>query len=1204
MKCLDENEVVAFLDGQLDDAARARVEAHIAECASCRQLLAGAVPGGSEYASTLHDDSTPTVPGGLLPPRTVLARYVIQRMLGAGGMGVVYAAHDPQLNRNVALKLLRELGPGSAALLQERLLREARAMAQLRHPNVVTIHDVGIVAERVFVVMELIGGSTLRAWLAARPRTFDEILAVFRAAGEGLAAAHAAGLVHRDVKPENILVAHDGQVLVTDFGLARAASAAPSGELPVDSARMTLTGAVVGTPAYMAPEQIDGGEVSVQSDIFSFCVALYEALCGQRPFAGDTLTQIREAITRGQIREPPRDVSVPTWLRRVLARGLSANSAARPRSMRELVDALARNPARRRRAVAVAIGALTVIALGGAFAYKRSPAIRCRAGGERFDATILPSRLNALSHGPTPAAANSMLAGEAAELRRVLIDRLTRFRQEWIDAYRDACLATHDRAEQSEDLLDRRMSCLDEQLAAAGERATLLERRDVSIDRKLTASDELEALAMCGDRKALLAAVAPPVDRALRARVAELRNGNARVSTLVSAGEHRPALERARAIAVEARATNYSPIIAEAVSSLGTALAVNGNYDEAALAFDEAILIAESAHDDRVVAVARLGLVQVALTTGREKDLYRLARDAEGAVRRVGEDSALQAWLLGTRAAVEEALGHFDTAEALLKERIEFVGAHQGLRKLELGIAENNLGVFLLDKRPAEALQHFDRAWAIEAPLLGAHSPDLLLLAFNRATVIAQTRPSRELLATTSALLADSEIALSPHDIELARVLTLHSKALMSERDTRARAPAVMRRALAIYVAQLTPDHPERIRAEGHLAEELLEVGQFAEAEPHSRIQLSFAETHDDPLHNTLRSALCMHGRILDGLHRTQEAKREIERAVSLRTPSVSRDMPRSDAREDFALAQVVDELGDRPRALKLARSAEAGFLKATFPDDERLAAVRTWLAAEAQPCATVDARAEQLIVEGTLSGKKVRVLIDTGAAGASLSPRLARQRTPIPFGDVESAGATGVWKRSHSYSVSELQVGGVRLSAFQAHVIDEGLSGYDVAIGTAQLSTFIVTIDLRKNRFCLDPQKPAADWHSFTVETGSGITVLVPVQIGKRRFERFIFDTGAGVSSIAERLTENLPHRKRTSATTIDASGVRERQRAIEVDDFCLFGDCHQKEELLLDHDMSEVNGFQTDGILGMPFFKGRRVLLDFSRKELAIQP
>ncbi|MBC7976800.1 MAG: serine/threonine protein kinase, partial [Myxococcales bacterium] len=249
-----------------------------------------------------------------------VGRFVLLERLGRGGMGVVYLAYDPELDRRVAVKLVTAEGAGEEAATA-RLLREAQALAQLSHPNIVAVHDVGRVGTGIYVAMEYVEGATLGAWLRERPRRCHEIVAVFAAAGRGIAAAHEAGLVHRDIKPDNIMVGRDQRVRVLDFGLARSSGMRPgtgeggssrNGTLGAGNLDLQLTavGAVMGTPVYMAPEQYAGALADARSDIYSLCVALWEAMHGRRPFAGDSLPELADNVLAGRLVETG-DARVP-----------------------------------------------------------------------------------------------------------------------------------------------------------------------------------------------------------------------------------------------------------------------------------------------------------------------------------------------------------------------------------------------------------------------------------------------------------------------------------------------------------------------------------------------------------------------------------------------------------------------------------------------------------------------------------------------------------------------------------------------------------------------------------------------------------------------------------------------------------------------------------------------------------------------------
>jgi serine/threonine protein kinase len=328
--------------------------------------------------------SAPPTDGDLLTRGATVGRYLILGQLGVGAMGVVYAAYDPDLDRKVALKLLRpEVAAERAGARQARLAREAKAIAKLSHPNVVGIFDVGVHDGRVFLAMEHLPGGTLRDWLAAERRGWRAVLARFIEVGRGLGAAHAEGLVHRDFKPDNVLLDKNEIPKIVDFGLVRLtageggeALALPLAETIPPAAReaaggdtLTRTGALTGTPAYMAPEQFLGRAGDARSDQFAFSVALYEGLYGERPFPGETIVTLAESVTSGRLRPAPDGADVPAWLRAVILRGLSTRPEKRFATLAEMVGALGVDPrARTRRGLALA-GAL--VALLGVAAYLR-----------------------------------------------------------------------------------------------------------------------------------------------------------------------------------------------------------------------------------------------------------------------------------------------------------------------------------------------------------------------------------------------------------------------------------------------------------------------------------------------------------------------------------------------------------------------------------------------------------------------------------------------------------------------------------------------------------------------------------------------------------------------------------------------------------------------------------------------------------------
>jgi eukaryotic-like serine/threonine-protein kinase len=343
-----------------------------------RSLLEADARAGDFMEVSAGDQETSDSGASVLSKGDAVGRYAVHARLGVGGMGVVYLADDPVLHRKVAIKLIR---PGATLnsptpRSRDRLMREAQAMAQLSHPNVIAVHDVGTFGDQIFVVMEYLEGSTLTQWLAERERPWREILDMFVPAGRGLAAAHAAGVLHRDFKPDNVLVGADGRPRVLDFGLARALRTGPE-KRPSDDGQPQANGAsrsvpfgmtgtepdsLMGTPAYMAPEQLTGQGADHRTDQYSFCVALYEGLYGEPPFKGRTVEELLRETSRGEPPEAAASVRVPSRLRRAVLRGLRPEPADRYPSMDALLDELSRQASRTGRRIA----AVAVLVLLGA----------------------------------------------------------------------------------------------------------------------------------------------------------------------------------------------------------------------------------------------------------------------------------------------------------------------------------------------------------------------------------------------------------------------------------------------------------------------------------------------------------------------------------------------------------------------------------------------------------------------------------------------------------------------------------------------------------------------------------------------------------------------------------------------------------------------------------------------------------------------
>ena len=445
--------------------------------------------GGASIASTNEPKTPSTEVDTIAAPKaqirrpplergTTIDRYTVLELLGSGGMGEVYAAYDTKLDRKIALKVIHHRG----AVFEARLAREAQAMARLSHPNVVTVFDTGKTGDRLFVAMEFVQGVTLRRWRKSAPRDTASILRTYVEAGRGLSAAHAASLVHRDFKPDNVLVATTGQIKVTDFGIVRAigesdpldrpsldAEAEAEADAPAWrpdptadshppstslSAPMTEVGDLLGTPGYMAPEQILHTEVDARTDQYAFCVALYEALHGDKPFTGDSPAALVAGTVLGARREVPAGVKVSPHIDRVLLRGLSHDAKARYPTMDELLLDLVRDPARERRRFAVGAGMALVVglfvAMGGVRAMGRERGEKmCCAGPER-DAT---NAWNETVDGEIARAFAATGVPYARDTWNRAQGQIATYLADWAKVGTSACEATRIRHEQSQEML-------------------------------------------------------------------------------------------------------------------------------------------------------------------------------------------------------------------------------------------------------------------------------------------------------------------------------------------------------------------------------------------------------------------------------------------------------------------------------------------------------------------------------------------------------------------------------------------------------------------------------------------------------------------------------------------------------------------------------------------------------------------------------
>ncbi|HUJ62575.1 MAG TPA: serine/threonine-protein kinase [Kofleriaceae bacterium] len=639
-RCPSETVVAQFAGALLDGAARLDFERHMDGCRRCRQLVGALARGtGREREPELD------LRGALVSPGTLIGRYLVLELVGRGAMGAVYAAFDPSLDRRVALKLLRLDAFGATS--RDRLMREAKALARISHPNVVTVHDVGSDDDWVFIAMELVAGQSLAAWCRDGKRSAREITSMFVQAGRGLHAAHRAGIVHRDFKPDNVLVDGDGRARVTDFGLARglaepsAAIAAAGG----DARAVTTSKAsgFVGTPAFMSPEQLEGALADQRSDQFSFCVSLYLALYQQRPFAGDTIAELAAAIRAGKLAKA-RSGRVAA----AIERGLAADPAARFPSMDALLARLQSGKARGWIAVpalAVAVGAFAFVGRSSAAPEPCTGAADQLAGAWDGGARGQVAQAFVATHLPY-----------AADTYARVASRLDDYAGRWVQSHEQACVATRVRHDQTEQAMQLRISCLDARASELRSLVKLFAAADAStVQHAVRAASELVGPEHCDDPARVV-----PIDPATNNLLAE---GKA----LLAIGAKSRALQALTDAVAAAKRSGDPASQAKALLALAGAQLELHHAQDGEASLHEAVLAAERGHDDEVRADAAVRLVDVALELHPEA-VDDAIRQAEALLVRV-PSNYLEAGLATNRGAValqhgkfDEALAQFETA--------------------------------------------------------------------------------------------------------------------------------------------------------------------------------------------------------------------------------------------------------------------------------------------------------------------------------------------------------------------------------------------------------------------------------------------------------------------------------------------------------------------------------------------------------------
>jgi tetratricopeptide (TPR) repeat protein len=899
MSCLDDSEVTGFARGLLAPSEATEIEDHLRDCSDCRrrvglvrkeartvQFRTGSgvtqasrggttLPPQSSGANRTQRDSarrnlaeqpqqtrqdrpwnerTERESGGEIEPTPAealiegdhLGRYELEEVIGSGGMGVVYAAYDPELDRPVAIKLLRNLSSATAKATEARarLLREAQAMARVSHPNVIAIHDTGTIGDEVFIAMELIDGPNLKDWLRERPRHWSAIVEIFVAAGRGLAAAHAAGLVHRDFKPDNVLLGEDGRARVTDFGLVRADEnvAEGTGASALDQP-LTRVGAVVGTPGYMSPEQYEGREADARADQFSFCVALYEALYDERLFDGESLKTLAKQAHAGAIPDPPPGSEVPPVLHAVVLRGLNVKPEARYPSMTALLDDLEfasgkGSPLRRaarfalrgleggrrhwagaRRWVrahpsATTAGALAalVIASGGMAVGKRGirrSVPECSDAAQRWAAAWEPQRRTAVEQ--------TFLGTQRAHARasfEAFSSVLERFGRSWLATHTAGCPG---KPPLQEDRARAQANCLSWSAMEADALVARLTRPTPSVvDRAVEAMGALPHPSTCLHPGRPRAAPAARELDALRGKLAEARAIRETTDPRLTkdAGELRTAAELAEAVVQGARAVRVRPLEAEALLFQGELQHRTGQTRQAERTLQEAAAVAAAGEHDQAVARAFTALVQNAGADAARRDQGLLwGRLAAGAIERLGGDEVLEA---------------------------ELVSA---------------IGMILLEQaRHADALAQLERALTLRERIFGPDHPRTWASIRQVASALGRLGRHPAAVELLQRGLALREAVLGPDHPDLALALTEQGRALEAKGDME-RAVASYKRALEIHTRAQAAEHPDAVQALTLLAAAHHKLGQHEKAIADWRRALELSLRGLGPDHPTTATA-------------------------------------------------------------------------------------------------------------------------------------------------------------------------------------------------------------------------------------------------------------------------------------------------------------------------------------------------------------
>ncbi|HEU0029609.1 MAG TPA: serine/threonine-protein kinase [Kofleriaceae bacterium] len=857
--CIDANDAIALVQGELDGVLAMQVHAHVEQCTCCRELVGVLAKMPTVRRAPTIDTAVATLPFAHGAPdddvdagALIAERYEIRSVLGSGAMGVVYEAHDRRLDRIVALKRVRGMRSPAA---HERLVSEARTMAQLSHPSIVTVFDAGIANGAAYIAMELVDGETLRAYLAT-PRSWRELVAIFGQTARALGAAHTAGIVHGDFKPDNVLVDRAGRARVGDFGLARAVANA-------DDDR-----GAAGTPAYMAPELLAGARANAASDQFALCVSLYEALHGARPFAGRTVDELRVQHARGVV------VTVrPAALRRVLERGLAAEPDARFGSLDALADALAAIP--KRRAVVVGVGASllgvaasTVIAVAVTRAgITTEPAVDpCIAAA---DAELAESW-----NADRAAAIERAFAGvDVAYARPVGVaatKTLGDYARRWRDQHVSVCRTT-----QLLVGMDERMSCLYRKrrhVDALVDRLLHVDAASVAAVPDAVAA--LPSVEECREVSPLAERVELPTEPAAAARYRRLSDELDTIEVARDFAEFDAGLARLTRLLPEVDVLGVRALRARYRYVHGELLEHLGKLDEAAAVLEASLADAEASRDRRTKLRALLRLYVVAITHRDRAAIDRWSRLAEAAVDGSGDPPAERAYLLTAQGMQAYQIDDYPTAGAKFEQALAIVRREPD-GDGELGLLLNLGDVAYMQERDADAKRYWSAALARAQSQYGELHPMVGKLLVNtalsehqigdlaasiahleRALAIYRATVGERHFLVGNALrrLAESEVDLPDDQADAAKIddhfrtaaeildaaygkphpdtadTLLRHAMYAARRGEHARALALYQRSLAMRAAIGGADDPALFKAVHGVGAELIELGRPREA--------------------------------------------------------------------------------------------------------------------------------------------------------------------------------------------------------------------------------------------------------------------------------------------------------------------------------------------------------------------------------------